>query len=256
EDAPETSDDTETQAQTKTTAKPETASSKSAPGSKTQTKAKTDKASSTTSVTAASSESSTSVNKTDKPASKAPAQTEADVKTTKTQSSKPAATSTAEKTTTSATKTTSAAKKTSASKVTVSEIVTSSSQTDTQQSAAEQITLTEMGEGSFTFVCGGETFNAYYTPDNWKIIDSYKITKKADMVTICTALSEIHPIHNKDYTGYREPDDLAYEWEQHNIAYELLPDSSKWKQNTKDVDLDPKDQGKSFIDMAKDRLGK
>ncbi|MCR5815756.1 MAG: hypothetical protein K6F91_02610 [Ruminococcus sp.] len=121
-------------------------------------------------------------------------------------------------------------------------------------SSTEDIKLTETEEGSFTFIYSGETFNAYYTTDNWKIIDSYKITEKSDIIIICTALSEIHPIHNKDYTGYREPDDLAYEWEQHNTAYKLLPDSSPWKKNTKDVDLDPKDQGKSFMEMARDRL--
>ena len=27
-----------------------------------------------------------------------------------------------------------------------------------------------------------------------------------------------------------------------------------WKKNTKDVDLDPKDQGKNFMEMARDRL--
>ena len=121
--------------------------------------------------------------------------------------------------------------------------------------STEDIALTETGEGSYTFTYAGEAFNAYYTPDNWKIIDSYKITDKSDMTIICEALSDIHPIHTSDYQGYRTPEDLAYEWEQHNTAYNILPDSSKWKANCKDVDLDPKDQGKSFLEMARDRLG-
>ena len=76
------------------------------------------------------------------------------------------------------------------------------------------------------------------------------------MIIICSAVSAVHQIHNKDYTGYRDAEDLAYEWEQHNTAYTLLPDSSPWKKNAKDVDLDPKDQGKSFVEMARDRLRK
>ena len=123
-------------------------------------------------------------------------------------------------------------------------------------SSTDDIGLTETGEGSYTFTYSGESYNAYYTTDNWKIVDSYKITNKNDMIIICKALSDIHPIHTNDYEGYRTPEDLAYEWEQHNTAYSVLPDSSKWKANAKDVDLDPKDQGKSFLQMARDRLSK
>jgi len=118
----------------------------------------------------------------------------------------------------------------------------------------EDIALTEIGEGSYTFTYNGEQFTAIYTPDNWKIIDSYRIRSKADITLICEALTDICPIHTSDYTDYRTPEDLAYEWEQHNIAYDLLPDSSEWKAHAKDVDLNPEDQGKSFIDMASDRL--
>ena len=118
------------------------------------------------------------------------------------------------------------------------------------------IALTETGEGSYTFTYNGEQYTALYTPDNWKIIDSYKIRNKADMTVICEALISVYPIHGKDYESYRTPEDLAYEWEQHNIAYDMLPDTSRWKANTKDVDLNPEDQGKSFLDMARDRLGR
>ena len=148
-------------------------------------------------------------------------------------------------TTTAQSKTTTAKKTTAKTETNKTSLLTS----------ADDIALTETGEGSYTFTYDGEIYNAYYTPDNWKIVDSYKITDKADMIVICKALSDIYPIHTSDYTGYRTPEDLAYEWEQHNTAYSMLPDSSKWKANTKDVDLDPKDQGKSFLDMARDRLG-
>ena len=121
-------------------------------------------------------------------------------------------------------------------------------------SSADDIALTETGEGSYTFTYNGEQFTALYTPDNWKIIDSYRIRNKEDMAIICEALISICPIHGRDYESYRTPEDLAYEWDQHNIAYDMLPDTSRWKQNTKDVDLNPEDQGKSFIDMARDRL--
>ncbi len=41
---------------------------------------------------------------------------------------------------------------------------------------------------------------------------------------------------------------MAYEWLQHNIAYELLPDS-EFKASAKDVDLDPDDQGLSLEEI-------
>lgn len=159
---------------------------------------------------------------------------------------------TSQTTTTAQSKTTTSESKTTTAKKTTAKTGTNKTSLLT---SADDIALTETGEGSYTFTYDGETYNAYYTPDNWKIVDSYKITDKADMIVICKALSDIYPIHTSDYTGYRTPEDLAYEWEQHNTAYSMLPDSSKWKANTKDVDLDPKDQGKSFLDMARDRLG-
>ena len=39
-------------------------------------------------------------------------------------------------------------------------------------------------------------------------------------------------------------DDLVYEWQQHNLAYNILPDDNSWKEHAKDVDLNPADQGK------------
>ena len=123
-------------------------------------------------------------------------------------------------------------------------------------SSPEDIDLrdTDGDETNYTFTYNGEDFEAVYTPDNWHITDSYRITDPADIALICQALSDIHPIPDKDREGYRTADDLAYEWLEHNKAYDMLPDSSEWKDSVKSVDLDPDDQGRSFMDMAMDRL--
>ena len=76
------------------------------------------------------------------------------------------------------------------------------------------------------------------------------------MMIICQALSEVHPIHGKDMVSYRTPEDMAYEWQQHNFAYYMLPEESPWKQSVQNVDLDPKDQGKSFSELYEDRTNK
>ena len=78
---------------------------------------------------------------------------------------------------------------------------------------------------------------AEYTPDNWKIRDSYRINDTDAMKEICAALLEIHPIYAADMSSYRTADDMAYEWDQHNIAYSLLPDGSTLKESAADVDL-------------------
>lgn len=110
------------------------------------------------------------------------------------------------------------------------------------------------GDYHYIFTYGGEEFNAYYIPDNWCILDSYKISNKTDIEIICQALADIHPIHSADMTDWRTPQDMAYEWVQHNIAYSLLPDDSQWKDSAKDVDIDPPDQGKSVYQLFKDRI--
>lgn len=107
---------------------------------------------------------------------------------------------------------------------------------------------------NYSFTYNNEIFHAYYSGEKWKIYDSYKIKNKDDIIIICQALKESHPIKNADMTGYRTADDMAYEWQQHNIGYELLPDDSPWKINTKDVDIDPADQGKSLYDLFADRM--
>ena len=122
-------------------------------------------------------------------------------------------------------------------------------------SSVDDIEIQDSGDGSnYTFVYNNEEFHAVYTPDNWKIYDSYRVENINDIKIICEALISIEPIHNADGNGYRNADDLAFEWNEHNKAYRMLSDDSKWKENTKDVDLDPKDQGKSMADMAFDRL--
>ena len=110
------------------------------------------------------------------------------------------------------------------------------------------------GQGcNYAFTYGGEYYGAYHEYDNWNITDSYKIRNHDDLVIICQALADIYPIHSADLQSYRTAEDMAYEWEQHNLAYDLLPEDSEWKSNAKDVDIDPKDQGKSAYQMFRDR---
>ena len=108
----------------------------------------------------------------------------------------------------------------------------------------------------YYFTYKGEEFRTLYQNDCWTIYDSYKITNKADMKIICQALIDVHPVHGKDLSSYRTADDMAYEWEQHNIAYKYLPDDNSWKESAGNVDLDPYDQGRSFEEIYEDRTGK
>ncbi|HRR75502.1 MAG TPA: hypothetical protein P5191_01625 [Ruminococcus sp.] len=117
------------------------------------------------------------------------------------------------------------------------------------------ITDTDGSGMNYEFCYGDMTFQAEYTPDNWKIRDSYRIDDRDAMREICAALLEIHPIHGADMSSYRTADDMAYEWDQHNIAYRLLPDDSPLKESAADVDLNPEDQGKDIIDFFLDRVG-
>ncbi|MBE5842782.1 MAG: hypothetical protein E7302_01225 [Butyrivibrio sp.] len=124
-------------------------------------------------------------------------------------------------------------------------------------SSTEDVNLTDTGDGKhYTFTYGDEEFSAIYTEDNWKILDSYKITNVDDNYIICQALIDEHPIHGSDMASYRTAEDMAYEWLQHNIAYEILPDDNAMKSHAKDVDFDPKDQGKDFDEIYEDRTGK
>ena len=109
---------------------------------------------------------------------------------------------------------------------------------------------------NFTFIYKSEVFNATYTKDNWHIEDSYKINNKNDITIICKALTDIYPIHGKDMKSFRTIDDLVYEWELHNIAYDFLPEDSSWKENARSVDLNPEDQGRNIEEIYEARTGK
>ena len=108
---------------------------------------------------------------------------------------------------------------------------------------------------NYTFVYKEQVFEASYTYDNWHIVDSYKVKSKKDMVIICEALIGEHKVHGIDMESYRTADDMAYEWLQHNMVYEFFPVDSSWRNSAKSVDLDPKDQGKSLVQMYEERTG-
>ncbi|MBR0511316.1 MAG: hypothetical protein IJJ81_01925 [Ruminococcus sp.] len=113
---------------------------------------------------------------------------------------------------------------------------------------------TDGGGQNYLFDYDGRSFSALYEPDNWHITDSYLIEDRADLVIICQALIDVNPVHNRDMTGWRTAEDMAYEWDRHNKAYYLMPESSEWKSSAKDVDLDAKDDGKSSFDLFMDKI--
>lgn len=120
----------------------------------------------------------------------------------------------------------------------------------------EKIELEDVdGSGTnYVFEYRGEEYKVIYTEDNWHIVDSYRIRDEYDIEEICKALIKTHKIHGSDMKSYRTAKDMAYEWEQHNLAYDLLPDTNEWKENVKSVDLDPKDQGKNLYEMYESRV--
>lgn len=121
----------------------------------------------------------------------------------------------------------------------------------------EDIELTDVdGNGKdYTFMYRGTEYSCTYIPDNWKIRNSYTITNDSDIVMICSALIAEHPVHGKDLESYRTPEDMAYEWIQHNLAYKYLPEGNYYKTKAKDVDLNPADQGLSIKEMYERRTG-
>lgn len=125
-------------------------------------------------------------------------------------------------------------------------------------SGVDDVVITDLtGAGTdYVFIYDDVPYSATYTPDNWEIKDSYRITNAMDMALICQALINEHPIHGKDMISYRTCDDMAYEWVQHNIAYSFLPEDSQWMESVKNVDFDPEDQGRSYRDLYEDRTGK
>ena len=85
--------------------------------------------------------------------------------------------------------------------------------------------------------------------------DSYKITNKKDMKIICQALSDEHQVPSRDGQSYRTAEDMAYEWDQHNKIHMVAPEDSATRERTKNVDLDPEDQGKTYKDLYNENLG-
>ena len=124
--------------------------------------------------------------------------------------------------------------------------------------SAEDLGLHEVDDtgSNYAFTYAGEEFQARYTEDNWKIIDSYRITNEADITLVCQALIDEHPIHGSDMESFRTAEDMAFEWMQHNYAWKNLPEESAWRQNAKDVDLDPADQGRTLAQMYEARTGR
>lgn len=112
------------------------------------------------------------------------------------------------------------------------------------------------GKYEYVFTYNGEDYRAVYITDTWKIYDSYKITNRDDMKIICQALSDVYPVPSRDGKSYRTADDMAYEWDQHNKIYRLAPEGSRTKERTRNVDLDPEDQGKSYKDLYQENLAK
>ena len=109
---------------------------------------------------------------------------------------------------------------------------------------------------NFSFTYQGETFKASFGNESWHIVNSYKIKKEEDIKAICQALIQQHPVLGRDRESYRTAEDMTYEWLQHNLAYEVLPEGNRWKEHAKDVDLDPEDQGRSLQEMYEARTGK
>jgi gas vesicle protein len=125
------------------------------------------------------------------------------------------------------------------------------------KSAADiELTNTDGSGKNYRFYYAGDEFEAIYTPDNWKVKNSYKIHSEADMIIICQALIDEHPVHGKDLVSYRTAEDMAYEWQIHNMGYAFFTDDENLRNKAKDVDFDPKDQGLTIEDFYESRTGK
>ncbi len=122
-------------------------------------------------------------------------------------------------------------------------------------SSPDDIKLRSDDGNSYYFTYQDEDFYTEYYDDVWTIYNSYKITNSHDIKIICQALADEHPIHGKDMESYRTPSDMAFEWEQHNLAYQQLPEDNSWRESAKNVDIDPQDQGKTFKEIYEDRTG-
>ena len=117
------------------------------------------------------------------------------------------------------------------------------------------INLRAAGDGYYYFTYNGEDYKALYSYNTWTIYDSYKITNKKDMKIICQALSDEHQVPSRDGQSYRTAEDMAYEWDQHNKIHMVAPEDSATRERTRNVDLDPEDQGKTYKDLYNENLG-
>ena len=110
---------------------------------------------------------------------------------------------------------------------------------------------------SYSINYGSDVLTAIYEDEEWQIIDSYKVKSCADMELICEKLNEIHtiPASESSQEKTREPKDMTFEWLQHNMIYDILPDDSEWKESTKHVNLNAADQGKTYIEIYEGRTG-
>ena len=135
--------------------------------------------------------------------------------------------------------------------------IDSSSTAGILKSAADiELTDTDGNGKNYHFYYAGDDFTAIYTPDNWKVKDSYRVHSEADMIIICQALIDEHPVHGKDMESYRTAEDMAYEWEIHNMGYAFFTDDENLRNKAKDVDFDPKDQGLTIEEFYESRTGK
>ena len=107
----------------------------------------------------------------------------------------------------------------------------------------------------YYFTYKGEDYYAEYASDTWTVYNSCQIKNPTDIYKICKALDQEHRVPSRDYSSYRTPSDMAFEWEQHNIAYDQLPEGNYWRESARNVDLDPEDQGKSFKEIYEERTG-
>lgn len=130
-------------------------------------------------------------------------------------------------------------------------------QTKSQLQSTDDVALvpTDDYAQGYVFEYDGQEFIAYFDTYSWRVYDSYKITNHDDIVIICQALLNEHSVYGSDWASLRTAEDMAFEWEQHNLAYYLLPEDSSWREDAKDVDLDPDDQGKTFPEMYESRGG-
>ena len=142
-----------------------------------------------------------------------------------------------------------------------SELEVSASKSDSPASSAgilqepEDIALQAVDDygSNYVFFYDGEEFLVYYQPDCWKVYDSYRITNKDDLVIICQALLNEHEIHGRDLVSFRTAEDMAYEWQQHNLAYALAPKNSSWRESAQNVDLDPDEQNMTLEEIYLER---